>query len=1412
MTLNAACKPPPLNYPHLLELTAKLSSLAIYPGTEMIYSDSIQQTAQESKAIKKALALPNIKRLNPEQLNYFTQFLKLERVAVSPLVKKAWRQFIFDCVQDTKKTQSLARMLEFYLLNQIESDWLHTSFSKAIREEYSLHSLEKEFLATQKEIEALQLNVPKNLIHYWESQIQTWEHPDQFDALWANYEKDTHSLITTLTSKMELEPLSKKALFATIHALTDMMDKTIKSLKGSPEYAEKIGLQVERFDKLLQPYHQLMRELMRVIPNEKYEEWLKRIGDDRYNKKEPMLQAIEGKFSMCHANLGPHQLNASNAFSVDAVRIGSTASFGRQFVNHKDITLEDLFTLTHQNILSSIQYLTEDIQLRQQDLPDVFQPFLKQINTNESYSKGMTMQLLSIRHHHPIIELEYNIPLQNHSAKCFLKYNSLTENIQFKFQMYGMNWANRMSAIAVMASIESQLLDVKVKQEPRYSNQTNTLEFTWELPAQQVQQSPTLLLDSIKQYCQMTDYINSLNSSAVDDLPAHAEKLFLRHPNVMKKVAFFLRLSQEERKNIPWLERAFLWDFIVGTSNPDTKVACQHVLKNFTPTIFQDNQAIKSLLSLLPFSNNSGSEHEQLKKRIVTIIDYYITQGAVFDPLDNSILVKIAQYPELLPSYLDYLRKHPNEYLGKITLDEIITLSTNQEAITELIQLGIIDLGQLSIQSISHDQLRKFLLCSSLKAPLLKQLYENSSHNQQPSIQTFSSNLRSHIYSAKKAENNETLLAELLANPSYKPFVIESFQTDSDSKSEEYYIFENALKKNHLELCHLFLQMPKFVKNLPDNIWTTILEHNQLKAFISDTPVSMLNPEYDNFFHEKLFTQLKSYLDANPLMITTSQLIKLVQWNDKEKQQVILGHPHLAWKKSSLEQTVTMQMNDMEMKDKQKEIEDQEWMHQNPRGNRPRRRLFNEKRSYWKLEAKLNELNEFWKNVDQLSSDYAIRELFFKAEWIPREEDQSYVDYIKYQYDATHTNSLPRLSAAIKTGDIQTVSYYLGKKIPEALTSRLVKYALHANQLELAHYLMTQQEYPLKTLSSWALFYFAAKNGDVVFWQHFLASDLFEKLPSKLFILEAAPANTGLNNLYGGTYGRKNPLVQLLDYLIEHNKEDIVALLLKSPKFDWPFLDKDQEELIASVEKSPDNNLVQLVLKKLNMTQEDRTFLSQSLKPPVLLSEERKTTLPIDTVPVVNSINLIQEIYQQQPKNEVTSVALTKLIEMANQACYQNVNCISKKDYQALQQSYRQYSTLETISTIETTLNTLQNKIATIDQHHFPDAKNQAKELLANLEQYKTQYERTIQNEPSKEKIKTAGEQFGRDCKEAIDKAKPILKRDLNWGDYLKNLAKALANAIIKVVTRGKNSSFFACKKAALLEVVEIAEQDLKPK
>ncbi|EHL32410.1 flotillin family protein [Legionella drancourtii] len=126
---------------------------------------------------------------------------------------------------------------------------------------------------------------------------------------------------------------------------------------------------------------------------------------------------------------------------------------------------------------------------------------------------------------------------------------------------------------------------------------------------------------------------------------------------------------------------------------------------------------------------------------------------------------------------------------------------------------------------------------------------------------------------------------------------------------------------------------------------------------------------------------------------------------------------------------------------------------------------------------------------------------------------------------------------------------------------------------------------------------------------------------------------------------------------------------------------------------------------------------------------------------------------------------------------------------------------------IDVALRGLNNKIGLVEQHRFQVATSKAQESLAQLKKARDEYYIAFEH-PDADRI-VASENFKKECAAIINKAKPILTRDLGWGDYLGNLLKSLLNIVIYGITLGTVHSFFTSVKSVSLEALEQAESVL---
>lgn len=121
----------------------------------------------------------------------------------------------------------------------------------------------------------------------------------------------------------------------------------------------------------------------------------------------------------------------SARFNVAAAKLGA----GTNSTRERPRTLEDLFTLTHQNLLACVGYLY------QQHLPSLsaitVSPLVQEcvMRVENQLVVGHKVQLTSVEQRDSELILEYTIPQRNHSSTCQIRYKE--GKIAFEAQMLG---------------------------------------------------------------------------------------------------------------------------------------------------------------------------------------------------------------------------------------------------------------------------------------------------------------------------------------------------------------------------------------------------------------------------------------------------------------------------------------------------------------------------------------------------------------------------------------------------------------------------------------------------------------------------------------------------------------------------------------------------------------------------------------------------------------------------------------------------------------------------------------------------------------------------------------------------------------------------------------------------------------
>lgn len=507
-----------------LDLVSQLDALITDPGTKIFFTDSIKQIAQDNKILEEARRKePEFKELSEEAQTYYLELIKFKKSALSHKAQDKWQKFVLHCCKQAKRIQKIAHLVDYYFRNGIESEWLNIAFinkMKEVEERFKKRNenlnakqfewvfnnvLEELFIESQQtaeEIDHLKIDEKRAILASWERRIGEWSSPDKFDKLFQEYQAKLKPLIESISFDPKMSPLSNKANLNLALSLVDIIDKTIKSLKGSPEY-EKFGdKKLKRFILLLEDYYRMMEKWLEFIPESQYKAWSENMDttrmDGKFNEKAYLLPAIKSAFSQCIKNASEKDFMPSGNLNVSSATIDARSSFKRQFVDNMGThTLEDLFSLFHQNILAAIQYFGRNTQIKEENLPEAILPLVQGIRNlkiyDPQYNKTIHAELLNITVEYPITRIEFNLPLRNHSAKYTISYDQNSGKVELKGNMFGVNRENRMTSILNLAAFIGRLAKLKTQVRSHVDASSMSIEFTYDFDVQEINELSTPL-------------------------------------------------------------------------------------------------------------------------------------------------------------------------------------------------------------------------------------------------------------------------------------------------------------------------------------------------------------------------------------------------------------------------------------------------------------------------------------------------------------------------------------------------------------------------------------------------------------------------------------------------------------------------------------------------------------------------------------------------------------------------------------------------------------------------------------------------------------------------------------------------------------------------------------------------------
>ncbi len=468
---------------HLYELNWLKAALLQHADSELVAGDSY-------------ITLLNAHAQGSAGKNdYASSYALVDKLILRSEIAEQWKAFSTAITRDPAQNQRLARLLTTTQFFGMTANWVNTSFAeycdhaKVFSADGCLDCLEKELSNpnTQKILRWVQQH--KSLLEEWKRRITEWADPSSVEKLQCSFRKQVapkYAEVATLYRNAS--PLDKRNLLHWLANAVELHDQSLKSLKGSTAFADT-RVKAQHFHTLLGSYLEAMFTWAKEVP---------RLFDHGCHNAKRIFSRVQSfyeSFSIKQMTLekAAEQLRPSGKLLMDAAKIGSTT----YLMGNRPETLEDLFMLTHQNLLTIIAAAHKDSGLNLHSLPKNLGALCAEISK--------ASELLSIDYSYPKLSIEFNRSLNEHSLKCLAEYDlRKPERAQVSMTLYGDKEHNRHYRAMMYAALCGRSFGIPYSLEGAPQNKGFVTSWTWNVPfqdevAQKFRETLPLFIDEVSE-------------------------------------------------------------------------------------------------------------------------------------------------------------------------------------------------------------------------------------------------------------------------------------------------------------------------------------------------------------------------------------------------------------------------------------------------------------------------------------------------------------------------------------------------------------------------------------------------------------------------------------------------------------------------------------------------------------------------------------------------------------------------------------------------------------------------------------------------------------------------------------------------------------------------------------------------
>jgi hypothetical protein len=475
---------------------------------------SLLKTEKQEQVLAEELALTGVETAR------IIQYAKASHYALTDEVQKEWQTFlkVLSLVADPVLHNDFATVMYNVASMDILPLWINTSFAQATQKTLTTQdsdtaikgageiatTLIQEFNASKTFIDELQ----KKKAQLTALSVQSWENPLTFNKTWAAFYAEFVEYFASkdFINNYEAAPeLGKFAALSLMQFFVSTFDTSIKTLEASKAYGKDAkNKKIQNFKTMLDGYFSVLEQWAMLL--EQDTEFVKNLLNRKVylqNDDEIKCSTFQEHFTEIQRllSIATLELTASPQFNVAGAALGSQANWWRSLGDLP--TLEDIFSLTHQNLLVILGALTQKTSLASMPEPLMISKLKEEIISQKG--PKVTFNLIGINFTQNMLTYYYNMPLRNHSNTFQIIYHLKNKKTEVVIQFIG-EARDRWQALLNHLPLATKLFDLNPSITPNLDSEKGMVSFGWFINTDHHARAAALLLDAFNNLANNENY------------------------------------------------------------------------------------------------------------------------------------------------------------------------------------------------------------------------------------------------------------------------------------------------------------------------------------------------------------------------------------------------------------------------------------------------------------------------------------------------------------------------------------------------------------------------------------------------------------------------------------------------------------------------------------------------------------------------------------------------------------------------------------------------------------------------------------------------------------------------------------------------------------------------------------------